>query len=74
MMGYFRWLHNSSPITARTVKRKKEFIMAIVFILPALMLLTLAAVAILGLDKPPVQGPMARISSLANEEEFEIAA
>ena len=48
--------------------------MAIVLILPALMLLTLAAVAILGLDKPPVQGPMARISSLANEEEFEIAA
>lgn len=48
--------------------------MAIVFILPALMLLTLAAVAILGLDKPPVQESMASISSLTSDEGFELAA
>jgi hypothetical protein len=48
--------------------------MAIVLILPAFMLLTLAAVAIFGLDKPPVQESMASISSLTSEEEFELAA
>ena len=73
-MGYFRLLHHSSLITARTVHTKKEFTVAIVLILPAFMLLTLAAVAIFGLDKPPVQESMASISSLTSEEEFELAA
>lgn len=46
--------------------------MAIVLILPALMLLTLAAVAILGLDAPaPVE---AEVVSVLRNEEFELAA
>ena len=48
--------------------------MAIVLILPAFMLLTLAAVAIFGLDKPPVQEATASLSSLTSEGEFELAA
>jgi len=52
-MGYFRLIDDSSLITARTVYNELENIMAIVFILPAFMLLTLAAVAILALDSHP---------------------
>jgi len=53
---------------------KKENIMAIVFILPAFMLLTLAAVAILALDKPPVAHTALSIAAQNSEEEFELAA
>ena len=48
--------------------------MAIVLILPAFMLLTLAAVAIFSLDKPPVKEALVSHSSLTIEEEFELAA
>ena len=53
---------------------KKENIMAIVFILPAFMLLTLAAVAILALDKPPVEHTALPSAAQIFEEEFELAA
>jgi hypothetical protein len=48
--------------------------MAIVLILPTFMLLTLGAVALFGLDKPPVQPEMASVSSIHTEQEFELAA
>ena len=48
--------------------------MAIVFILPAFMLLTLAAVAILALDKPPVEHRAVATATQKFEEEFELAA
>jgi len=48
--------------------------MAIVLILPALVLLSVAVVAIFGLDKPPVQPEMASVSSIHHEQEFELAA
>jgi hypothetical protein len=73
-MGELSLLHHSSPITARSVYKKKEFIMAIVLILPAFMLLTLAAVAIFSLDKPPIKEALVSHSSLTIEEKFELAA
>jgi hypothetical protein len=73
-MGYFRLVDDSSLITARTVYNELEIIMAIVFILPAFMLLTLAAVAILALDKPPVAHTALPSAAQNFEEEFELAA
>jgi len=73
-MRYFRLIDDSSLITARTVYNELENIMAIVFILPAFMLLTLAAVAILALDKPPVENRAVATAAQNFEEEFELAA
>ena len=73
-MGYFRLIDDSSLITARTVYNELENIMAIVFILPAFMLLTLAAVAILALDKPPAEHRAVATATQKFEEEFELAA
>ena len=48
--------------------------MAIVLIFPALMLLTLAGVAILALDKPVVETDVEQVQTGINESEFELAA
>jgi len=48
--------------------------MAIIFILPAFMLLTLGAVALFGLDKPPVEQKTSDTSSAKKIEAFELAA
>lgn len=48
--------------------------MAIVLILPAFVLLSVAVVAIFGLDKPPVQPETSSVSSIHAEQEFELAA
>lgn len=48
--------------------------MAIVLILPALMLLTLAGVSILALDKPPVEHTLAPVATGARDVEYELAA
>ncbi|MEN9687188.1 MAG: hypothetical protein RL381_200 [Actinomycetota bacterium] len=48
--------------------------MAIVLIFPALMLLTLAGVSILALDKPPVEHTAAPAIKLAENDEYQLAA
>jgi hypothetical protein len=53
---------------------KKENIMAIVFIFPAFMLLTLIAVAILAIGKPPVEQTGFANTAQSSEQEFELAA
>jgi hypothetical protein len=53
---------------------KKENIMAIVFIFPAFMLLTLVAVAILAIGKPPVEQTGFATTAQSSEQEFELAA
>ena len=73
-MGYFRLVDDSSLITARTVYNELEINMAIVFILPAFMLLTLVAVGMLALGKPPVEHTAFAIAAQNSEQEFELAA
>jgi hypothetical protein len=53
---------------------ESEIKMAIVLILPALMLLTLAGVSILALDKPPVEHTLAPVATGAHDVEYELAA
>jgi hypothetical protein len=48
--------------------------MAIILILPAFMFLTLGAIALFGLDKPPVEQTTSDISSAKKIEEFQLAA
>jgi hypothetical protein len=48
--------------------------MAIVLIFPALMLLTLAGVAVLALDKPIIEAEMAHVQTETSESDFELAA
>ena len=48
--------------------------MAIVLIFPAFMLLTLAGVAILALDKPVVEAEEIHVQTETSEAEFDLAA
>jgi hypothetical protein len=72
-MGYFRLVDDSSLITARTVYSELEIIMAIVFILPGLLLITLGIISLLGIATPESK-PVLALVTTESEREYRLAA
>jgi hypothetical protein len=64
------FIHQGTP----RANAKRRVTMAIVLIFPALMLLTLVGVAVLGLDTPPVERTVAPEMPVAQNEGYQLAA